>query len=84
MPEDILNHALFAGPALLLSVVCFVVPIILNPHILGWPFLRKRKPKKVYPGIAPSEKNQKGRSRSRDCRYSNIYGQGERVARRRD
>ena len=49
MPEDILNHALFAGPALLLSVVCFVVPIIRNPHILGWPFWRKRKPKKFIP-----------------------------------
>jgi hypothetical protein len=45
MPADIVGHALFAGPALFLMVLCFVVPVILNPYILGWPFLcRKKKP----------------------------------------
>ena len=45
MPAEILNHALFAGPPLLLAVMCFVVPILLNPYILGWPFLCKRRKK---------------------------------------
>jgi cellulose synthase/poly-beta-1,6-N-acetylglucosamine synthase-like glycosyltransferase len=42
--SELIRHIFFAGPALFLAVMCFIVPIILNPHILGWPFLRK-KPK---------------------------------------
>jgi cellulose synthase/poly-beta-1,6-N-acetylglucosamine synthase-like glycosyltransferase len=45
--NEYLQHALFAGPAFLLALFAFVVPLILNPYILGWPFLRKKKqPKK--------------------------------------
>jgi hypothetical protein len=46
MPDDFVKHALFAGPALFLMVMCFVVPVILNPYILGWPFLCRKKPAK--------------------------------------
>jgi cellulose synthase/poly-beta-1,6-N-acetylglucosamine synthase-like glycosyltransferase len=45
--DDILQHALFAGPAVFLAIMAFVVPIILNPWILGWPFLRQPKKKPV-------------------------------------
>lgn len=46
-PTDYIGHALFAGPALLLGLLTFIVPIILNPYILGWPFVcQKKKPKK--------------------------------------
>ena len=41
---DITKHAMFAGPAAFLAVLAFVVPIILNPWILGWPFLRAPPP----------------------------------------
>lgn len=44
LPSDYIKHALFAGPAAVLAIMTFVVPIILNPFILGWPFLRKKKP----------------------------------------
>lgn len=43
LPDDILKHALFAGPAFFLAFMAFIVPIILNPFILGWPFYRKKK-----------------------------------------
>jgi hypothetical protein len=45
--SEYLQHALFAGPAIFLALMAFFVPIILNPWILGWPFLRKKKPKKI-------------------------------------
>jgi len=38
MPEDLLYLLLFAAPAALLAVAAFIVPIILNPYVLGWPF----------------------------------------------
>jgi cellulose synthase/poly-beta-1,6-N-acetylglucosamine synthase-like glycosyltransferase len=38
-----LLHALFAGPAVVLAILAFVVPIFLNPFILGWPFYRKQR-----------------------------------------
>lgn len=41
--KEYLQHALFAAPAAVLAVMAFVVPIILNPYILGWPFLRQKK-----------------------------------------
>ena len=42
--EAIVKHAMFAGPPAFLAILAFVVPIILNPWILGWPFLRAPKP----------------------------------------
>jgi cellulose synthase/poly-beta-1,6-N-acetylglucosamine synthase-like glycosyltransferase len=42
--NEIINHSLFAGPAAFLALLTFVVPIILNPWILGWPFLHEHKP----------------------------------------
>jgi len=49
-PEDWIGHAIFAGPPIFLAVLCFIVPIILNPYIIGWPFYRKpKKPKKKPP-----------------------------------
>lgn len=41
--NEYLQHGLFAGPAVFLALMAFIVPIILNPFILGWPFLRKKK-----------------------------------------
>lgn len=41
--EQYIDHGLFAAPALFLMILAFVVPIILNPWILGWPFLRQGK-----------------------------------------
>ena len=55
--EDILQHALFAGPAAFLAFMAFFVPIILNPWILGWPFLRKKKlVKKKAPPLGSSRR----------------------------
>lgn len=42
--DEIIKHALFAGPAAFLAVMAVFVPIVLNPWILGWPFLRAPKP----------------------------------------
>jgi cellulose synthase/poly-beta-1,6-N-acetylglucosamine synthase-like glycosyltransferase len=42
--DTIVNNALFAGPAAFLALMAFIVPIILNPWILGWPFLWAPKP----------------------------------------
>lgn len=36
--DDLISAALFAGPPALIAIFSIVVPIILNPHILGWPF----------------------------------------------
>lgn len=33
-----LNAILFAGPATFMAVMAFVIPLILNPYVLGWPF----------------------------------------------
>jgi hypothetical protein len=45
--DDWIQVAMFSGPTALLSIFAFVVPIILNPYILGWPFYRRsKKPKK--------------------------------------
>jgi hypothetical protein len=41
--DDWLQVAMFSGPTILLSLFAFVVPIILNPYILGWPFYRRNK-----------------------------------------
>ena len=38
MPEDLIYALLFAGPAAFMAVMAFIVPIILNPYVLGWPF----------------------------------------------
>lgn len=44
--DDIIYHALFAGPPIFLALMTFISPIILNPYILGWPFLCRKKPAK--------------------------------------
>lgn len=51
---------LFVGPPVVLAIMAFVVPIILNPWILGWPFLRQpKKPKLPRPqsksNVAPKK-----------------------------
>jgi cellulose synthase/poly-beta-1,6-N-acetylglucosamine synthase-like glycosyltransferase len=64
LPENFYGHALFAGPAMILSAMCFLVPIILNPYILGWPFLWRTKPKtksKSKPKPKPKFKDPLGR-----------------------
>ena len=40
-------RSLFAGPPVFLAILAFIVPIILNPWVIGWPFLRQ--PKKIKP-----------------------------------
>jgi hypothetical protein len=37
-PDDMVYALLFAAPPALLAIAAFVVPIILNPYVLGWPF----------------------------------------------
>jgi hypothetical protein len=45
--DDWIQIAMFLGTTALLSIFAFVVPIILNLYILGWPFYRRsKKPKK--------------------------------------
>jgi hypothetical protein len=39
--------ALFSGPTVVLSIFAVLVPIILNPYILGWPLYRRDKKPKV-------------------------------------
>ena len=36
--DDLVSSILFAGPPALIAVTSVIVPIILNPYILGWPF----------------------------------------------
>ena len=38
VPENLLGALLFAGPAAFMALMAFIVPIILNPFVLGWPF----------------------------------------------
>ena len=49
-PEDYLYSFLFAGPPAFIAVMTFIVPLILNPYVLGWPFnpplCRKKKDEK--------------------------------------
>jgi hypothetical protein len=41
--DDWVQAAVFSGATAVLSIFAFVVPIILNPYILGWPFYRRSK-----------------------------------------
>jgi len=60
--KSIVQHALFAGPAIILMLLAFIVPIILNPYILGWPFLcRKKQVKKPLPKLRSVKKDILGR-----------------------
>lgn len=45
--DEYLQHALFAGPPIFLAIMAFIVPIILNPWVLGWPFLPKQRKRKA-------------------------------------
>lgn len=36
--DDLISSAMFAGPPALIAIFSLVVPILLNPYILGWPF----------------------------------------------
>jgi hypothetical protein len=55
MPDDWIYVAVFAAPAALLAVAAFIIPLIMNPFILGWPFnpplcrkpVEKKDPKKA-------------------------------------
>eukprot|EP00977_Amphora_coffeiformis_P015377 scaffold4510_cov183-Amphora_coffeaeformis.AAC.62 len=48
--DEILKHAMFTGPPVFFALLAFIVPIILNPYILGWPFVcRKKKTETQYP-----------------------------------
>jgi len=44
---------LFCGPATFMALMAFVIPLLLNPYVLGWPFnpplwcCRKKKPAKT-------------------------------------
>jgi hypothetical protein len=38
LPEDYFYSFLFAGPPAFIAVCTFIVPLILNPFVLGWPF----------------------------------------------
>jgi cellulose synthase/poly-beta-1,6-N-acetylglucosamine synthase-like glycosyltransferase len=48
--DDLIKHAMFAGPPIFFAFLAFLVPIILNPYILGWPFVcRKKEAEPEYP-----------------------------------
>jgi hypothetical protein len=36
--ENFLNAVLFSGPAMFMAILAFIVPVILNPYVLGFPF----------------------------------------------
>lgn len=62
IPTNYVEHALFAGPALVLALMTVIVPIILNPYILGWPFLwKKKKPKATKKTKRVAKKDPLGR-----------------------
>ena len=65
--DAILKHALFAGPAVVLALMAVAVPIILNPWILGWPFLRQKKKPKTKPQ-SPRQSSKKSIKKSRSGR----------------
>jgi hypothetical protein len=48
-PENLLDVLLFTAPAAFLALCAYIVPIILNPFVLGWPFnpplCRRKLPK---------------------------------------
>jgi hypothetical protein len=47
--STLFDSLLFAVPAAFFAIMTYIVPIILNPYILGWPFYRK--PKVVKPKL---------------------------------
>jgi hypothetical protein len=57
--DNWIQVAMFSGPTVLLSIFAFVVPIILNPYILGWPFYRRgknpTKKKEPVKGVTPKK-----------------------------
>jgi hypothetical protein len=58
--DEWIQIALFSGPAVVLAMFAFVVPIILNPYVLGWPFHRqKKKPKRSLPSKPSSRRSMK-------------------------
>lgn len=61
--DDWIQIALFSAPAAVLAVMGVIVPLILNPYILGWPFYRpnKKKPKKKQPKKVTMRKDAMGR-----------------------
>lgn len=47
IPKNIVEHALFAGPPVVLALMAYFVPLLLNPYVFGWPCVRaKPEPKK--------------------------------------
>lgn len=50
--EDQLGALLFGGPATFMALMAFIIPLIMNPFVLGWPFnpplwcCRPKKPTK--------------------------------------
>lgn len=55
------SSLLFAVPMALIAMMSFVVPIILNPYVLGWPFYRQNKSKVKELSREKSEKSIYGR-----------------------
>jgi hypothetical protein len=72
MPDDLVYSLLFAGPAALMAVFALVVPLILNPYVLGWPFnpplCRRRVVKSGKKGSAAKTQGRKGSARVVDLR----------------
>lgn len=63
-PEDYLYAFLFAGPPALIAALSVIVPIILNPFILGWPFnpplcggQKKKVPDRTLPKTQSQRRN---------------------------
>jgi len=58
--KDIVGNVLFEGPPLFLAFMTFVVPIILNPYVLGRPFISKAKPAPKTAPLRRKENNKIG------------------------
>lgn len=63
--KDLFYAVIFAGPACLLAIAAFIVPIILNPYILGWPFnppLCGKKPEREKESPYPTSPSGNGKT----------------------
>lgn len=49
--DEMVQHAVFAGPPAFLALLAVIVPLLLNPWIMGWPCLRKPKKPKEQPTL---------------------------------
>jgi hypothetical protein len=73
VPQDWVYLAVFVGPAAIMAVLIGVVPIILNPYFIGWPFhpplcykrnQSKKDEQKIKEHLASGKSSEKSTSKS--------------------